>query len=107
MHYSVTFKPRFVPEMIYASAKRLGIHAQVPNAHGLKQEPHRVQIIDQVIGTDSKRRRRDGCVHEISGIGGPDGTLWAEIGIPRGHVFDNKQFLERINIIRNGLVADG
>lgn len=54
MHHRIAFQTVLIPEMINVSIQYFCIDAQITNGKCLKQQSHRVQVIDQILWADAQ-----------------------------------------------------
>lgn len=99
MDDGIALRSVVVAVVVDSSAEGLGVDPQVADAEVLEDEPHGVEVADEVFGAEAERGGRDGGVHEVARVRRPDGRLGAQVGIPRRRVFDDEDLLERVDVV--------
>ena len=94
MDDGIAFQSLLVTVVVDFAVECVRIHPKVAHAKGFKQESECLEVIYQIVRTDTERCRRNGGVDKIAGVGGADGCFGANVQIPGAHVLDDKNFLQ-------------
>ena len=98
MQHRIAFQIGFVAIVVHRTIQRIGIHSQIPHAKRLKHKAESFRILLEILGSDPQRRRTKRRIRKITRVRRPNRRLGSEVGIPRGHVFDDKNLPQGLQV---------